>query len=237
MTATAPTGRPTDSTDADEVVRSPLFALQAREIDNAFELLADDVAYINVSLPTNSRSRPSRAPLQCTREMAAGFRVHFHTVATSGNTALTEPTVAIILGPVEQRIWSTVGSRSPTARSHSGGTPSTASTCSSASFAASPEHSYQPATGPGVVRTDANPHRSHRTHARSARRLGVRARGVRPAAAALALGVLYMAGVAPTRPSPRQGARRDCPDTARQPWRAADLGSTPFIPAGARRRR
>ena len=105
MTATAPTGRPTDSTDADEVVRSFLFALQAREIDNAFELLADDVAYTNVSLPTiRGRARVERL-FRALERWHAGFRVHFHTVATSGNTVLTERTDAIILGPVEQRIW------------------------------------------------------------------------------------------------------------------------------------
>jgi limonene-1,2-epoxide hydrolase len=54
--------------------------------------------------PIRGRARVERR-FSATREMAAGFRVHFHTVATSGNTALTEPTVAIILGPVEQRIW------------------------------------------------------------------------------------------------------------------------------------
>ena len=34
-----------------------------------------------------------------------GFRVHFHTVATSGQTVLTERTDALIFGPVEQRLW------------------------------------------------------------------------------------------------------------------------------------
>ena len=31
--------------------------------------------------------------------------MHFHTIAASGNTVLTERTDALIFGPIEQRIW------------------------------------------------------------------------------------------------------------------------------------
>lgn len=106
MTASAQTSVPTSPTEPAEVVRSFLLALQAGELDKALALLADDVVYTNVSLPTiRGRARIDRLFRPALERGRGGFRVHFHTVATSGQTVLTERTDALIFGPIEQRLW------------------------------------------------------------------------------------------------------------------------------------
>ena len=106
MTATAQTSPHTTQTEPAEIVRSFLLALQAGELDAALALLADDVVYTNVSLPTiRGRARIDRLFRPALESGRGGFRVHFHTVATNGQTVLTERTDALIFGPVEQRLW------------------------------------------------------------------------------------------------------------------------------------
>ena len=69
-------------------------------------LLADDVVYTNVSLPAiRGRARIDRLFRPALERGRGGFRVHFHTVATDGQTVLTERTDALIFGPIEQRLW------------------------------------------------------------------------------------------------------------------------------------
>jgi limonene-1,2-epoxide hydrolase len=106
MTATAQTPTQTTAEAPAEIVRSFLLALQAGELDQAMALLADDVIYTNVSLPTiRGRARIDRLFRPALESGRGGFRVHFHAVATNGQTVLTERTDALIFGPVEQRLW------------------------------------------------------------------------------------------------------------------------------------
>jgi limonene-1,2-epoxide hydrolase len=106
MTPIAATSDFRTTTEPAEIVRSFLLALEAGELDEALELLADDVVYTNVSLPTiRGRARIGRLFRPALEKLHGGFRVHFHTIATSGSTVLTERTDALILGPVEQRVW------------------------------------------------------------------------------------------------------------------------------------
>ena len=93
-------------TEPGEIVRSFLIALQVGELDNALELLADDVVYTNVPLPTvRGRRRVDRLFRPALERWHGGFRVHFHNVAVTGNTVLTERTDELVLGRVKQRIW------------------------------------------------------------------------------------------------------------------------------------
>jgi len=88
-----------------ETVKTFLLALEADDLDTALPLLADDVEYVNVSLPPmHGRRRVERA-MRSFQKRGAGFRVHFHAVATEGDTVLTERTDALIFGRVEQRFW------------------------------------------------------------------------------------------------------------------------------------
>ena len=94
------------STDPAGVVRSFLHALEAGELDRALALLAEDVVYTNVSLPTiRGRARVGRLFRPAYERLGGGFRVHLQTVAANGNTVLTERTDALIFGRVEMRLW------------------------------------------------------------------------------------------------------------------------------------
>jgi limonene-1,2-epoxide hydrolase len=106
VATSAQTAQQTSSAEPAEIVRSFLLALQAGELDQALALVADDIVYTNVSLPTlRGRARIDRLFRPALESGRGGFRVHFHTVAANGQTVLTERTDALIFGPVEQRIW------------------------------------------------------------------------------------------------------------------------------------
>jgi limonene-1,2-epoxide hydrolase len=99
-TATEPILAPAD------VVRTFLLDLQEARLDDALALLAEDVVYTNVSLPTvRGRRRVEGLFRPAYEKLHGGFRVHFHSIAADGGTVLTERTDALIMGRVEQRIW------------------------------------------------------------------------------------------------------------------------------------
>jgi len=101
MTTTA-SPRTVDSTPAG-VVESFLLALQAQDVEGAVALLADDVQWINVSLPTIKGRNVARVLRAL--EGRTGFRVHVFHVATEGDVVLTERADAIRIGRFEQRFW------------------------------------------------------------------------------------------------------------------------------------
>jgi limonene-1,2-epoxide hydrolase len=89
-----------------DVVRSFLLALQAGELDQALALVDENVVYINVSLPTvHGRRGIERLFRPAYEKLGGGFRVHFHAIASDGNTVLTDRTDELIMGRVRQRIW------------------------------------------------------------------------------------------------------------------------------------
>lgn len=97
------TGTAGDS--AADVVRRFLQALVERDIDTAVDLVADDLAYENVSLPTiRTRHRFDRMA----RRFFAGsmrFDVRIHRIATDGPTVLTERTDALMMGGYRTQFW------------------------------------------------------------------------------------------------------------------------------------
>jgi len=105
MAITAPTSAPTTTTAPAEVVRTFLLALQAGDLDSALELLAEDVRYINVSLPTvRGRGRVERL-FRSVYARGGRFRVHFHGIAADGDVVLTDRTDEVGIGRFEQRLW------------------------------------------------------------------------------------------------------------------------------------
>lgn len=81
-----------------------LEALAEVDLDRALDLVAEDLAYTNVGLPTlHGRGRLEQAFRPMLQRF--GFRVHFHHVATEGNVVLTERTDALVLGPVVWQFW------------------------------------------------------------------------------------------------------------------------------------
>jgi limonene-1,2-epoxide hydrolase len=106
MTSTASAPSSEQITTPAGVVQAFLKALEAGRLDDALELLAEDVEYINVSLPTvHGRRRVDRVFRPLFEKLPGGFRVHFHVIAADGNTVLTDRTDELILGPVKQRLW------------------------------------------------------------------------------------------------------------------------------------
>ncbi len=102
------TGAPTSGSTEEptQVVEAFLLALQARRFDDAVALLAEDAVYINVSLPSiHGRRRIDRLLRRALDRPGRGFRVHFHTVAASGTTVLTERTDELVFGRIRHRFW------------------------------------------------------------------------------------------------------------------------------------
>jgi limonene-1,2-epoxide hydrolase len=71
---------------AGEVVVDFLLALADYDLDAALDLVADDLEYINVSLPTvHGRAALERIARPALRPGRMGFDVHFNHVATEGD--------------------------------------------------------------------------------------------------------------------------------------------------------
>ena len=99
-------GRPAGAGPA-ELVRRFLDLLEAGDVDGATSLMATDVDYMNVSLPTiRGRDRVRRALTRALAVRGAGFEAYIHTISTDGDaTVLTERTDVLIVGPVRIQIW------------------------------------------------------------------------------------------------------------------------------------
>jgi limonene-1,2-epoxide hydrolase len=77
VAASAQTAQRSISAEPAEIVRSFLLALQAGELDQALALVADDIVYTNVSLPTiRGRARIDRLFRPALKSGRGGFRVH-----------------------------------------------------------------------------------------------------------------------------------------------------------------
>lgn len=88
-----------------DVVTTFLLALQDQDIDRAVSLLAEDVQWINVSLPTVHGRRAVEKIFRVSQKVGGGFRVHFHSTVAEGDVVFNQRTDAITLGRFEQRFW------------------------------------------------------------------------------------------------------------------------------------
>jgi limonene-1,2-epoxide hydrolase len=92
--------------DPAEVVLRFLRALAAFDVDAALDLVADDLVYTNVSLPTiRGRDRLERIARPWLRPGRMGFNVHFNHVATEGNVVLTDRVDELNFGRFATRFW------------------------------------------------------------------------------------------------------------------------------------
>ncbi len=87
------------------VVESMLRALADGDVDAAGALLAPDVVYSNVGLPTLRGRRRSMAALRLLDRPGRSFEVYLHAVAEDGAVVLTERTDVLCLGPVRLQFW------------------------------------------------------------------------------------------------------------------------------------
>jgi limonene-1,2-epoxide hydrolase len=88
------------------IVERFLDLLRAKDIDGAAELLAVDVEYVNVGLPTvYGRGRVQRL-LRATLGLdGAGFEVYLHTISADGSSVLTERTDVLKFGRLRIQFW------------------------------------------------------------------------------------------------------------------------------------
>ena len=105
MTSPEPRPTSTDSESADVVVEF-LRALAAYDVDAALDLVADDLVYSNVSLPTiHGRDRLERIARPWLRPGRMGFNVHLNHVATDDNVVLTDRIDELSFGRFASRFW------------------------------------------------------------------------------------------------------------------------------------
>jgi limonene-1,2-epoxide hydrolase len=94
-----------DPPTPEAVVRAFLLALERGDVDAAAALLAEDVEYVNVTLPAvHGRVRVERLARLAVRR-GLTFRVHVHALAVDGGTVLTDRTDELRIGRVAQRFW------------------------------------------------------------------------------------------------------------------------------------
>ena len=92
------------STTNSRTVEAFLYALRDQDFDTADGLLADDLVYQNVGLPT-IRGRARAMKMFRAMECRAGFDVKFHRIADEGVVVLNERTDALIVGPLRVQFW------------------------------------------------------------------------------------------------------------------------------------
>jgi limonene-1,2-epoxide hydrolase len=94
------------SADAADIVVRFLRALAAFDVDGALDLVAEDIEYINVSLPTiYGRERIARIARPWLRPGRMGFNVHFNHVAVEDNVVLTDRIDELNFGRFATRFW------------------------------------------------------------------------------------------------------------------------------------
>jgi limonene-1,2-epoxide hydrolase len=80
--------------------------LSLGEIDAAADVLAVDVAYTNVSLPTiHGRERVRRLARLALGPESVGFEVYLHAISARRGTVMTERTDVLTFGPVRIQFW------------------------------------------------------------------------------------------------------------------------------------
>jgi limonene-1,2-epoxide hydrolase len=88
------------------VVEQFLDLLRTEDIDGAAELLAQDVEYVNVGLPTVHGRKRVRRLLRATLGLdGAGFEVYLHTISADGSSVLTERTDVMKFGRLRIQFW------------------------------------------------------------------------------------------------------------------------------------
>jgi limonene-1,2-epoxide hydrolase len=79
--------------------------MQESDPETVISLVADDIVYSNVSLPTiRGKDRFARAARTYYR-YHLGFQVIVHRIAQNGSSVLTERTDAVFVGPFRMQFW------------------------------------------------------------------------------------------------------------------------------------
>ena len=89
----------------EEIVTRFLRALEQQDHDTVAGLLAPDLRYTNVSLPTMKGGGRVAKLIRKTLREGRAFEVQLHSIASTGNTVLTERTDVLKLGPLHVGFW------------------------------------------------------------------------------------------------------------------------------------
>ncbi|QXC59858.1 nuclear transport factor 2 family protein [Aquihabitans sp. G128] len=100
----APTGAAAP-TEPQAVAEAFLAHLAASDLPAALDLLATDVDYVNVGLPTIRGRKAVGKALGGLSGPKFGFEVYLHAISADGGTVLTERTDVIIAGPLRAQFW------------------------------------------------------------------------------------------------------------------------------------
>lgn len=87
------------------VVQRFLQAMEAQDHDTVASLLAPDLRYTNVSLPTLKGGRRVATLIRKALRESRRFEVQLHSIASAGNTVLTERTDVLKVGPLHIGFW------------------------------------------------------------------------------------------------------------------------------------
>lgn len=87
------------------VVRAFLASLELLDVERALGLVADDLAYTNVSLPTIHGRDGLRKALTAFVRTVSAFEAHNHRLVADGGTVLTERTDVIEVGRLRVSFW------------------------------------------------------------------------------------------------------------------------------------
>jgi limonene-1,2-epoxide hydrolase len=97
--------RPAADSAPTRVVERFLELLRAGDIEGAVELMATDVQYTNVGLPTMRGRERVRDAFQRTLGRGLRFDVYVHSISANGPTVLTERTDVLELGRLHTQFW------------------------------------------------------------------------------------------------------------------------------------
>jgi limonene-1,2-epoxide hydrolase len=88
-----------------DIVTAILGALQDGDVDAVIDLVAEDIVYSNVSLPTIRGKAKFAQAFRTYFRHHLTFEVVVHRMAENGTTVLTERTDALIAGPFRMQLW------------------------------------------------------------------------------------------------------------------------------------
>ncbi|MGN6473247.1 MAG: limonene-1,2-epoxide hydrolase family protein [Mycobacteriales bacterium] len=88
-----------------DVVTSFLTALADGDAETALELVAEDLVYENVSLPTIRGKHRFTKGLRDFNRRGVGFDVRIHRITQDGNSVMTERTDALSYRRFHQQFW------------------------------------------------------------------------------------------------------------------------------------
>lgn len=95
----------TRKTSPEAIVTSFLHALETQDHDKIAALLAPDLVYTNVSLPTLKGGQRVANLFEILLRRGTGFGVEIHSIAANGDTVMTERTDIIKVGPLHIGFW------------------------------------------------------------------------------------------------------------------------------------